>query len=76
MEGISGFDADEDFYEDDEPIDKIVTAFNQGEKFVTTQPVTIEIAGPAQLSPSSWRWPVRVSLHAAPVVVPVVLARA
>jgi len=67
MKGIHGFDEDEDFYEDDEPLDKIITAFEQGEKFVTARPLTFEIAGPMQPAPSSWRWPLRISVAAAPV---------
>lgn len=74
MEGISGFDADEDFYEDDEPVEKIMAAFVQGGRFVTARPVTVEITGPAQFTPSSWRWPVRISLHLAPAA-PIILAR-
>jgi hypothetical protein len=74
MEGISGFDVDEDFYEDDEPVEKIMVAFTQGRKFVTARPITVEITGPAQPAPSSWPWPVRISLRAAPAA-PIILAR-
>lgn len=75
MEGMRGFDEDEDFYEDDEPVEKVIAAFEQGEKFVTARPVTLEITGPVQPAPSSRRWPVRISLAAVPAP-PIVVARA
>lgn len=75
MEGISGFDADESFYEDDEPVEKIMMAFTRGERFVTTRPVTVEVVGPAQLTPGSWRWPVRITLRATPAAL-IIPARA
>jgi hypothetical protein len=75
MEGNSGFDVDEDFYEDDEPVEQIMAAFSHGESFVTTRPVTVELTGPALPTPTSWRWPVRIVLHAAPAA-PIILARA
>ncbi len=45
MEGARGFDADEDFYEDDEPLEKIVAAFERGERGVTAPPVCIDTGG-------------------------------
>jgi hypothetical protein len=75
MEGITGFDADEDFYEDDEPVEDIMTAFSRGERFVTARPVTVELVGPTHLTPSSWRWPVRISVRATPAAL-IIPARA
>jgi hypothetical protein len=45
MESNGGFDADEDFYEDDEPLEKIVSAFERGEHGVTAPPVSVDTGG-------------------------------
>jgi hypothetical protein len=41
----SGFDEGEDFYEDDEPLEKIVAAFEHGEHGVTAPPVCVDTHG-------------------------------
>ena len=43
MSGAGGFDGDEDFYEDDEPVEKVMAAFERGRHGITTPPITIEI---------------------------------
>jgi hypothetical protein len=35
------FDPDEDFYEDDEPAEEIIAAFERGEKFRTARPARL-----------------------------------
>lgn len=35
---VTGFDPDEDFYEDDEPLEDVLAAFERGEKLVTARP--------------------------------------
>ncbi len=45
MEGARGFDDDEDFYEEDEPLEKIVAAFEHGEHGVTAPPVSVDTHG-------------------------------
>lgn len=65
MENDPGYDEDEDFYEDDEPVEKILAQFRSGSKFVTSKPTTFELSGPAQAIPSSSNWPARISVRPA-----------
>jgi hypothetical protein len=41
MGDIQGFDEDEDFYEDDEPVESVAAAYERGEKFVTAPPAVV-----------------------------------
>ena len=71
----SGFDPGEDFYEDDEPLEKIRAAFAHGLKGVTARPATVDLPESPflQPSPSSQSWPSHVSWEPAatrPIVVP------
>ncbi len=74
MEEMQGFDEDEDFYEEDEPLDKIKAAFSSGIKGVTRRPAVVEISGPVQALPNSKTPPAHVIMEgapASPVLVPV-----
>jgi hypothetical protein len=45
-----GFDPGEDFYEDDEPVEQVIAAFERGAKFKTAKPlVLVELHGPREL---------------------------
>lgn len=70
----SGFDPDEDFYEEDEPLEKIRAAFAQGLKGVTARPTKVDLPESPflQPGPSSQAWPSHVSWDPAatrPIVV-------
>lgn len=68
MEGIGGFDEDEDFYEEDEPLEKILSAFDNGVKGITAPPVRLELSGPDyQHAPTSRTCSVGVSVAMTPV---------
>jgi hypothetical protein len=72
MEHIGGFDEDEDFYEDDEPLEKIIAAFEHGEKFVTARPaVTLDTRGLASGGPATSSEHVAVKLESLDVAVAV-----
>ena len=74
MEDSRDFDEDEDFYEEDEPLEKIKAAFATGLKGVTRRPAVVEISGPAQALPNSRTCPARVTMEGAaatPVLVSV-----
>jgi hypothetical protein len=45
MATTHGFDEDEDFYEDDEPLEKVIAAFEHGHHGVTVPPITIDTLG-------------------------------
>ncbi len=66
MRESNDFNPDEDFYEDDEPIEHIVDAFKRGIKGVTAKPARFEFtAAPADallLSTSSKTWPASISV--------------
>jgi len=73
------FDPDEDFYEDDEPLEKIRAAFEHGLKGVTARPPKFDLAESPVLQPgpSSRSWPAHVSVKPAaarPIVVTVASA--
>lgn len=54
MARIEGFDEDEDFFEEDEPLEKVLAAFRDGEKFVTSRPlVSLETHGLAAERPGT-----------------------
>jgi hypothetical protein len=54
MEDIEGFDEDEDFFEEDEPLEKVLAAFRSGEKFITGRPlISIETHGLASEQPGT-----------------------
>lgn len=62
MEDTQGFDEDEDFYEEDEPLEKIKAAFASGLKGVTRRPAIVEISGPVQALPNSQTPPAHVTM--------------
>lgn len=45
MDRVRGWDEDEHFYEDDEPLEGIVAAFQHGEHGVTAPPISIDTHG-------------------------------
>jgi hypothetical protein len=54
MESIGGFDEDEDFFEEDEPLEEVLAAFNTGEKFVTARPlISLDTHGLATEQPGT-----------------------
>lgn len=74
MEGTGGYDPDEDFYEDDEPLEKIVSSFEHGVHGVTARPVKVELTTTyfSTPAPLTRAWPAQVSCEAAtpePIVV-------
>lgn len=64
MRSDSGFNEDEDFYEDDEPLEKIVSAFEHGEHGVTAPPVSVDTGGLGQERHTATQ-PGIVTLHSA-----------
>ncbi|MGH3300473.1 MAG: hypothetical protein ACRDOK_02125, partial [Streptosporangiaceae bacterium] len=66
MAGRRGFDEDEDFYEDDEPLEKIQAAFEHGQPVISAPRVTIDTHG-LGVSPSTATQPATVRTEAAPV---------
>ena len=74
MEDSQDFDEGEDFYEEDEPLDKLKAAYASGLKGVTRRPAVVEISGPVQASPNSQTCPAQVTMEgaaASPVLVPI-----
>ena len=55
MESVGGFDKDEDFFEEDEPLEKVLAAFEGGEKFVTGRPAPVAESSPSRLGPHGSR---------------------
>jgi hypothetical protein len=56
----------EGFYEDDEPVDDVIAAFERGEHGVTRRPVVIETAGLAAPEPGTTTFPANLSVRLAP----------
>jgi len=74
MEDSQDFDEGEDFYEEDEPLDKLKAAYASGLKGVTRRPAVVEISGPVQALPNSQTCPAHVTMEgaaASPVRVPI-----
>jgi hypothetical protein len=74
MQDSKDFDEDEDFYEEDKPLEKITAAFASGLKGVTRRPTVVELSGPAQALPNSRTCPAHVTMQGAaatPILVPV-----
>lgn len=72
-----GFGPGEDFYEDDEPLEDVLAAYERGIKGVTARPVALEQSAPRvlMLGASSMMAPVRVTYEpTAPVRVHAALA--
>lgn len=67
MAGTRGVDEDEDFYEDDEPLEKVVAAFEHGHHGVTAPPITIDTHG-LGTRVSTATQPATVELHSVPVL--------
>jgi hypothetical protein len=71
MAGMSeskDFDPDEDFYEDDEPIENVLDAFRHGIKGITAKPAKFDVtAAPADLllPTSSTAWPASIAVRPA-----------
>ena len=63
MRASDDFDPSETFYEEDEPIEEVLAAYERGIKGVTAQPVELELSvSPIlQPTPSSLAWPARLS---------------
>jgi hypothetical protein len=60
------FDPDEDFYEDDEPLEEVRAAYERGIKGVTARPVTLERSAPRVLMRASSKTaPARVTYESA-----------
>jgi hypothetical protein len=78
MDRGHGWDEGEDFYEEDEPVEKIMAAFEVGEKFVTTAPpVTLKTFGLTAGLPVTGSPHVRPTLEDVPAPVrPVVVSSA
>ncbi|HKB31434.1 MAG TPA: hypothetical protein VKD26_11420 [Streptosporangiaceae bacterium] len=76
VEANSDFDPDEDFYEDDEPLEKVLAAYKHGLKGVTARPVSLDLTAPPYYylpEPSTRAWPASVSCRPAtpePIHVP------
>jgi hypothetical protein len=66
MERARGSGGDEDFYEDDEPLEKIVAAFEHGEHGVTAPSIHLDTHGLTPERHTSTQ-PGIVTLHAASV---------
>lgn len=69
MSESNDFDPDEDFYEDDEPLEAILDAFKHGIKGVTAKPAKFEVndspANALLLSTASNAWPASISVEPA-----------
>lgn len=73
MTASGEFDPDEDFYEEDEPLDEVLAAYERGIKGVTARPTRIEFSAPdvIVLQMSSRTAPASIHYEAAtPVRVP------
>jgi hypothetical protein len=66
---MADYDKHEDFYEEDEPADKIFAAFDKGEKGVTVSPLTQNIEG------LDVAWIVPLSVSVANVSSPAMVSR-
>lgn len=79
MSKSNDFDPDEDFYEEDEPLDDVLSAFKHGIKGVTSKPPWFEVtSAPASallLSTASKVWPASISVEPAESGLIVVEAR-
>lgn len=51
MTASGDFDPDEDFYEDDEPLEDVLAAYERGIKGVTARPSRIELSAPDVMLP-------------------------
>lgn len=64
MRFIRKFDKDEDFYENDEPVEDVIAAFHAGAKGVTARPLIFDVAGAALPEPTSRTLPARLTFEA------------
>jgi hypothetical protein len=55
------------FYEDDEPVEDVIAAFERGEQGFTRPPVVIDTAGLAAPESGTTTFPVHVALRPAPI---------
>jgi hypothetical protein len=67
MAGTRGFDEGENFYEDDEPLEKVIAAFEHGQHGVTAPPITIDTLG-LGATVSTATQPATVKLSSVPVL--------
>lgn len=57
----------EGFYEEDEPIEDVISAFERGEHGITRPPVIIDTAGLAAPEPGTTTFPASLSVRLAPI---------
>jgi hypothetical protein len=64
---MSDMGTPEGFYEEDEPLQDVIAAFERGEQGVTRPPVMIDTAGLAAPDPGTTTFPAKISVARAPI---------